>query len=504
MIPTPRHHFLKFQNLNSLPEKTSLLVLPFQAEQQTLPPIPSLSSALRSALNHLIQALQLKEKPRSLLVHPGIEGEPSRVLLMPLEAQTRSKLEASGPVDLDWNWASWLSEPISHLTLLTDGLPSGLAKKRWVMQALKAIEAQHDESHDFRYHAKRRPFQGELREVALLSTSTSNEEQALLSRFQALYQGLKRLKRLANAPANLCTPQTLAKEAEAMAAQNHNLSIRLHATEALQAMGMEGLLSVGRGSTHPPVLIEINYRPEGTSQEAPYLFVGKAVTFDSGGISIKPSAQMHHMKFDMCGGATLFGLMESLSALKCPHAVTCLVAACENMPDGTSYRPGDILKMPNGLTVEVLNTDAEGRLALADALHYANTHFKPKAIIDLATLTGACGIALGEVRSGLFSEAPELIRQLTEASERSNDRVWAMPMDSDYEDSIRTPHADIANTGKRGGSSITAAKFLSHFVNKKLWAHLDIASTAYTSGTHARATGRPLPLLLEYLMPTQP
>jgi len=263
-------------------------------------------------------------------------------------------------------------------------------------------------------------------------------------------------------------------------------------------MGMDALLAVSKGSVEPAKFIEMIYT--GTSKNIPpIVLIGKGVTFDSGGISIKPSSGMDEMKYDMSGAGSVLGTLLAISKLKPPVNVVGLIPAVENMPGGAATRPGDIVRTKSGQTVEILNTDAEGRLILCDSLTYAEK-FNPSAVIDVATLTGACVVALGKIATGLFSNSDELAEELTDAGENSWDRVWRMPVWDEYQRQLKSNFADMANIGGREAGSVTAACFLSRFATKFPWAHLDIAGTAWNSGTNKGSTGRPVPLLCEFIL----
>jgi leucyl aminopeptidase len=266
----------------------------------------------------------------------------------------------------------------------------------------------------------------------------------------------------------------------------------------IEALGMGSFLAVAKGSDTPPQFIIMRH-DGGRADEDPIVIVGKGITFDTGGISLKPGEAMDEMKYDMCGAASVFGTMHAVSLLNLKKNVIGVVPTCENMPSGRATRPGDIVKSMSGQTIEVLNTDAEGRLILCDALTYVE-RFKPKAVIDVATLTGACIIALGHVHSGLFSDDESLVKDLSKAGHQSLDTVWRLPLDAAYHEQLKSNFADMANIGGRPAGSVTAACFLSRFAEKFRWAHLDIAGTAWKSGAAKGATGRPVPLLTEYLM----
>jgi leucyl aminopeptidase len=266
----------------------------------------------------------------------------------------------------------------------------------------------------------------------------------------------------------------------------------------MEKLGMRTLLSVAQGSAQPPKFIVLEHR--GAAKESkPVVLVGKGVTFDTGGISIKPAAEMDEMKFDMSGGGSVLGVMKALGELKLPLNVVGLVPATENMPGGRATRPGDIVKSMSGQTVEILNTDAEGRLILCDALTYAE-RYEPSAVIDIATLTGACVIALGHVASGLFANDDALAQELLDAADAAHDRAWRLPLWDDYQDQLKSNFADFANIGGRPAGSVTAACFLARFARKYKWAHLDIAGTAWRSGKEKGATARPVPMLMQFLL----
>ena len=314
---------------------------------------------------------------------------------------------------------------------------------------------------------------------------------------QSIGRGSNTAKDLANLPANICTPSYLAKESRAASRKYSSLSCSVLGEKEMKKLGMDCLLSVGAGSVQESKLITLNYKG-GKKGQRPHVIVGKGITFDTGGISLKPGAAMDEMKFDMCGAASVIGTLQVIAELKLSINVIGLVASAENMPSGNATKPGDVVRTMSGLTVEILNTDAEGRLVLADALTYAK-RFKPKSVVDIATLTGACVVALGQSTSGLMSNDESLARKLLEAGTRSTDRAWQLPIWEIYHKDIKSNFADLANIGGRAGT-ITAACFLSKFTEEYSWAHLDIAGTAWFSGAMKGASGRPVPLLSQYLL----
>ncbi len=310
-------------------------------------------------------------------------------------------------------------------------------------------------------------------------------------------RGVNLARYLGDLPGNICTPTYLAETAKQLAGKNR-LKLTVLEEKDMKALGMGSLLSVSAGSDQPAKLIVMEYKG-GDKKSAPFALVGKGITFDTGGISLKPGPGMDEMKFDMCGAASVLGVMQTLIELQLPINVVGVIAASENMPNGKATKPGDIVTSMSGQTIEILNTDAEGRLVLCDALTYTE-QFKPKTVIDIATLTGACVIALGNHASGLFSNNEKLSQELVKAGQESHDRVWPMPLWDDYQKQLDSNFADMANIGGKEGGSITAACFLSRFTKNMQWAHLDIAGTAWKSGAAKGATGRPVGLLVQYLL----
>jgi leucyl aminopeptidase len=313
----------------------------------------------------------------------------------------------------------------------------------------------------------------------------------------AAVAGIELAKEWANRPANHATPSHLAEAARALARQP-KISCRVLGPREVAKLKMGAFMAVAQGSGQPLRFIVLQYQGAARAQ-APTVLVGKGISFDTGGISIKPAAEMDEMKYDMSGAASVLGVFRALGELKPAINVVGLIPSCENMPDGRAVKPGDVVTSMSGQTIEILNTDAEGRLILCDALSYAE-RFKPRAVVDIATLTGACVIALGAVRSGLFSTDEALAQHLLAAGEVAQDLAWRMPLDEDYADGLKSNFADVANIAGRAGGAITAAKFLQRFTAKFPWAHLDIAGTAWKSGAAKGATGRPVGLLLQYLL----
>ena len=313
----------------------------------------------------------------------------------------------------------------------------------------------------------------------------------------AIAEGVALSRNLGNLPGNVCTPTYLAETASQIA-NEYAIECEILEQAEMEALGMHSLLSVAKGSKQAPKLIVLHYKG-GKKDGKPLVLVGKGITFDSGGISLKPGPEMDEMKFDMCGAASVLGTLKAVAQMKLPLNLTVIVPASENMPGGAASKPGDIVMSMSGQSIEILNTDAEGRLVLCDALTYAE-RFNPDTVIDVATLTGACVIALGHVATGLFANRDDLAQELLHAGTEAHDRAWQMPLWDDYQELLKSNFADMANIGGRAGGSISAACFLSRFTKKFSWAHLDIAGTAWKSGADKGATGRPVPLLTHYLM----
>ncbi|GAB2523280.1 leucyl aminopeptidase [Microbulbifer agarilyticus] len=305
-------------------------------------------------------------------------------------------------------------------------------------------------------------------------------------------------RELGNLPGNICTPSYLVGEAKALAKKHAKLSTTVLDNKKMESLGMGSFMSVAKGSDEPAAMIAMNYKG-GKAGQKPIVLVGKGITFDTGGISLKPGAAMDEMKFDMCGAASVFGVMNALVEMNAPVNVVGVVAAAENMPSGRASKPGDIVTSMSGKTIEILNTDAEGRLVLCDALTWAGK-FKPSVVIDVATLTGACVIALGHHATGLYANQDKLANDLIAAGETSGDRAWRMPLWDEYQPMLNSNFADMQNIGGREAGSVTAACFLARFAEDYNWAHLDIAGSAWKSGAAKGATGRPVPLLLQYIL----
>lgn len=446
-----------------------------------------------------------------MLARGDISGEAGRTLLLPqvsgLEAQRVLLVGLGKAEDMTLKrWKSLFSDSLSALQqrgvaradfALLDAAPTGMDAAQALHLAVLALSET-----DYRYlDFKSDPSAAQSRVQGAAFVVAAEQIEALhapLKQAVAVAHGVDFTKNLANAPGNLCTPSYLAEQARDLALQHNTLKIEVLERENMQQLGMGSLLAVAQGSEQAPKLIVLEYR-QGRADDKPVVLVGKGVTFDSGGISLKPGEKMDEMKYDMGGAAAVLGVFKAVAAMSLPINLVGIIPSVENMPSGRALKPGDIVTSMSGQTIEVLNTDAEGRLILCDALTYAE-RFQPAAVIDMATLTGACVIALARAPSGLLGNDRALIQSILQAGEASGDRAWELPLWDDYQDLLKSNFADLANIGGREGGAITAAAFLSRFTKNYPWAHLDIAGTAWNSGEKKGATGRPVPLITHWLM----
>ncbi|MYE84446.1 MAG: leucyl aminopeptidase [Gammaproteobacteria bacterium] len=442
----------------------------------------------------------------------ALEQNPKRVAVVPIPTDVRNlvAVPADGIGDDPGKYRKRVDEAVAALKGLAvrdavwclnempapepePGVPADAHwKTRHALGALSAALYRYDE-----HKSKPSPDRGIARVAVLAEPGTRNAVRRAVRDGNALDAGMGLARDLANAPANVCTPQYLA-DAVSELAELENVSVEVLEEAQMEDLGMGAFLSVTRGSDIPAKLIAARYQG-GSESDAPFVLVGKGVTFDTGGISLKPGAAMDEMKFDMCGAASVAGALRAAALANLPINVVAILAAAENMPSGKASRPGDIVSTMSGQTVEILNTDAEGRLLLCDALTFAR-RYEPCAVVDVATLTGACVIALGAHASALYANDEDLGRQLAAAGRVTSDRAWPMPLWDDYQEQLKSNFADMANIGGRPAGSITAACFLSRFADGLCWAHLDVAGTAWRSGARKGATGRPVPLLFQYLL----
>jgi len=427
---------------------------------------------------------------------PGIQAE--RILLVGLGAEKELTLKS---VITAWAGAvKQLNE--SNVIEVTNALCALEIKETDLAQRLReSVITAEDQVYRFdQCKSEAKPPKRPLKKLSLFIGEQKKSQTVLraVSQGEAIARGITLAKNLSNLPGNLCTPSYLADQARQLGKQSTKLKISVLEEKQMQSLGMGSLLSVSRGSREPAKLIVMEYKG-GKPKSKPVVLIGKGLTFDAGGISLKPAAAMDEMKYDMCGGASVMGAMAACVRMELPINLVVIVPSSENLPDGAANKPGDIVTSMSGQTIEILNTDAEGRLILCDALTYAE-RFDPAAVVDVATLTGACIIALGSQASGLLSNDDKLAAELLEAGNRATDRAWQLPLWDEYQEQLKSNFADMANIGGKGAGTITAACFLSRYAKKFKWAHLDIAGTAWRSGDQKGATGRPVSLLSQFLL----
>ncbi|PVX82357.1 leucyl aminopeptidase [Paraburkholderia unamae] len=467
-------------------------------EAQTLSgPAFAIDSAIGGAIARVVKAGDIDGKAGSTLFLPEVSGiGASRVLLVGLGKQDAFGQKAYGDA-VRAAWRAILGTKIAQATFTLAQLPVKERTGDWGVRA--AILALRNETYRFTQMKSKPDVSQRALKRVVFSIDAAEEKAAKLAAKQAaaLANGMDLTRDLGNLPGNVCTPTYLAATAKKLA-RDWKLKVEVLGQRQIEALKMGSFLSVTKGSVEPPQFIVLHYQG-GSAKAAPIVLVGKGITFDTGGISLKPGEGMDEMKYDMCGAGSVLGTMRAVAEMGLKLNVIGIIPTCENMPAGNATKPGDIVTTMAGLTVEVLNTDAEGRLILCDALTYAE-RFKPAAVIDIATLTGACIIALGHHNSGLFSKDDALAGELLDASREANDPAWRLPLDDEYQDQLKSNFADLANIGGRPAGSVTAACFLSRFTESYPWAHLDIAGTAWKSGAAKGATGRPVPLLAQFLI----
>jgi leucyl aminopeptidase len=456
-----------------------------------------IDTASRNYLSDVLRRGDLEGKVgASLLLHSVPQIAPDRVLLVSL-GREREFNEAAFRAAMTGAIRALRTTGASEVTFSLTDVPVKRREIGWkVEQAVLAIM---DGVYRFdRMKSKQPENKRTLRKVVLQVAKRNEitEGETAIERALAIAEGIALAKDLGNLPGNYCTPTYLGEQAIELG-KRHGIKVEVLEQKDIEKLGMGSFLAVAKGSSQAPKLIVFEYNG-GKKDAPPVALVGKGITFDTGGISIKPSAEMDEMKFDMCGAASVFGTMKAIATMRLPLNVVGVVPATENMPDGNAVKPGDVVTTMSGQTVEILNTDAEGRLILCDALTYVEK-YKPAAVVDIATLTGAMVIALGHVATGLFANSDPLAKELIQAGETAWDRAWHMPLWDDYQEGLKSNFADFPNIASRAGGSITAACFLSRFTKAYPWAHLDIAGTAWKSGAEKGATGRPVALLVHFL-----
>lgn len=488
------------QTANPAKTETACLVVPVFTGSELLPAVAKLDDASERLIDQLLERGDFDATLGNVQMIPFAPGLGAERLLLVGLGERKKCQEAAFLKALDAAFTALVKLPLDEASIAFTDVPVEARDSAW--KARKTLEAAERAVYRFDQFKSRPASRPALKSVALL-LSDADEAGAVKEGARvgaAIGEGINVTRTLGNLPGNVCTPRYLAEQAEQLAAESKGaLSADILDEDALEALGAGSLLSVGRGSREPTRLIVMKYQGADDADEAPHVLVGKGITFDSGGISLKPGDGMDEMKFDMGGAASVFGTVKAVLGIKPKLNLVFIVAAAENMPDGAATKPGDIIKTLKGLTVEVLNTDAEGRLVLCDALTYAE-RFQPASVVDIATLTGACIIGLGHHATGLLSNDDDLALDLLEAGDTAWDRAWHLPLWDEYQEQLDSNFADLANIGGRPAGTITAACFLSRFADHFPWAHLDIAGTAWHSGKQKGATGRPVGLLTQYLL----
>ncbi|WP_459617745.1 leucyl aminopeptidase [Bordetella sp. 2513F-2] len=485
--------------------KTAALAVGIYADGVLSPAADVIDRACNGGVRTVVKQ-EFRARPGSTLVLrnlPGVTAQ--RVVLVGLGKQEDYSARTHAMAEQAFAAAcvaAQLAEGVSTLAAIDIAGTSLRARAR--SAAIAAGQAAYH--YDATFGRPDRNARPKLKKIAqVVDRADAAQAQQGLREGGAIANGMELARTLGNLPGNVCTPTYLGEAARKLARDFKAIKVEVLDRKQIEALGMGAFLSVARGSDEPPRFIVLRHpgskapRKAKAAEGGPVVLVGKGITFDSGGISIKPAATMDEMKYDMCGAASVFGTFRALAELDLPFEVVGLIASCENMPSGKANKPGDVVTSMSGQTIEILNTDAEGRLILCDALTYAE-RFKPSAVIDIATLTGACVVALGHVNSGLFSKDDALAEALLAAGRQALDPAWRMPMDDAYQEQLKSNFADMANIGGPPAGSVTAACFLSRFAKAYPWAHLDIAGTAWRGGKDKGATGRPVPLLTQYLL----
>jgi leucyl aminopeptidase len=483
------------------PEKQRIgcVVIPVYASRKLSPSAKIIDKASNGYISNLVRRGEIEgDLGNTLLLHNVDNTLCDRILLIgcgkekDVDVSTFYKINRSMVKTLQSTGATEIASYLTEIQIKRKDI-------NWKIQ--HSIEAIEEELYNFnqlksKKKETRRPLRKFIFHVNGRGQLMQGEQAVRLG--MAVSAGIHLAKDLSNLPGNICTPEYLANQAIKLSKQYNKMKTTVLQENDMEKMGMGALLSVSKGSREPARLITIEYMA-GDKKQDPVVFVGKGVTFDSGGISLKPGAAMDEMKYDMCGAASVIGVMSTIAELQLPVNIVGIIPAVENMPDGSASRPGDIVTSMSGQTIEILNTDAEGRLILCDALSYAEK-FKPDVVIDIATLTGACVVALGAHPAGLLSNHNPLANDLLSAGQTSGDRCWQLPLWEDYQEQLKSNFADMANIGGKGAGTITAGCFLSRFTKKYQWAHLDIAGVAWKNGTEKGATGRPVGLLAQYVL----
>ncbi|MEQ1528604.1 MAG: leucyl aminopeptidase [Methylococcales bacterium] len=473
------------------------LIIGVYQDQQLSPSAKALNNSTQGLIDKVLQRGDLSGKNAETVLLNVIPGDNiARVLLVGLG----KKDAVSGK-----NYRSALTAAINSIkksaikSVVCTLAETDVTGNDWQWKSRQIVEIFNDAVYQYTATKANKELDSKI-ETIRISVPAENEQAAQtgLDQGLAIAQGVALTKHLADLPGNICTPSFLAEQALVLGNKFTSVNVSILEEADMQALGMGSFLAVSRGSRQPAKLITVNYQG-GDKNAKPIVLIGKGLTFDAGGISLKPGLGMDEMKYDMCGGAAVLGTLQAAAQMQLPLNVIGLIPSSENMPDGDANKPGDILTSMSGKTIEVLNTDAEGRLILCDTLTYAE-RFNPDVVIDLATLTGACLVALGRVPSGLLGNDDALCNDLLAASVTASDSLWRLPLWEEYQELLKSNFADLANIGGKDAGTITAACFLANFAENFRWAHLDIAGTAWRTGQNKGATGRPVPLLSQYLL----
>jgi len=490
---------MEYKVKSGSPEKqrSACLVVAVYKDQVLSPAASRINKATGQMISALLKRGDISGECGKMLLLPQVPGIPAeRVLLVgcgkAAEFSIKNILKVTDGVirKLQQNKITEASLFLPELTIENSDISARIEQI--------VIQAGHSSYQSDSLKTDKKENKSQLQKITLFVPERSDlatGRQALLNG-QAIAAGVKMARQLGDLPGNICTPTYLAEQAAEIATA-FGMKIKVLNEKAMEKLSMGALLSVSRGSRQEARLIILEHRG-GSSKKAPVVLVGKGLTFDAGGISLKSSPGMDEMKYDMCGGASVLGTMLAIAEMNLPLNVVAIVPSSENLPDGDANKPGDIVTSMSGQTIEILNTDAEGRLILCDALTYAE-RFKPSTVIDIATLTGACVVALGAHASGVFSHDETLTEELVDAGNTSQDRVWPLPLWDEYDHQLKSNFADMANIGGSKAGAVTAACFLARYTENYNWAHLDIAGTAWLSGSKKGATGRPVKLLCEFL-----
>ncbi len=487
------------KSINPVKQSTNCLVIVVRQSRQLSPVGKEVDQACNGGLSKILRRGDMEGKTgQSLFIHnlPGVKAD--RVLLVGCgKNDDRDERTFSKIIDAVYTALSDSGAKDAHLNLNEIAISN--RDNDWkIRQSVILVNSLRYSFDQMKSRKNDRKVKFSKLTFNLEKSADSKNADSAIQQGKAIGDGMDQARDLGNLPANICTPGYLARQAKALAKGESKLNVKILEEAEMRKLKMGSLLSVSAGSRQPAKLIVLEYNGAAKKSQ-PIVLVGKGVTFDTGGISLKPGAAMDEMKFDMCGAASVIGTMRAVLTMKLPINVVGIIPATENMPDGLATKPGDIVTSMSGQTIEILNTDAEGRLILCDALTYAGK-YNPRCVVDIATLTGACIIALGKVPSAILGNNDSLINDLIESGQQIDDKLWQLPLWDEYQDQLKSNFADMANIGGRDAGTITAACFLSRFTRKYQWAHLDIAGTAWKSGEQKGSTGRPVPLLTQYIL----